>query len=117
MFTLIFMGVISLGCWAMVFACLRGCDWILISGYTLLPKEDKEKFKQQYDIVLMNKYIGKTMFLPISVVCTISMARMLLNFEWMISSWFNAVFIVIIVAMLVLCFCAAPKILGDRFKR
>ncbi|MCL1996280.1 MAG: hypothetical protein FWG63_08745 [Defluviitaleaceae bacterium] len=53
--------------WFFAIVCLKGCDWllvILISGFSLADKETKQKYREKNDIPAMNKYMGKTMFLP-----------------------------------------------------
>ena len=104
------------GLWAMTIICLRGCGWVLISGYSLLPKEDKDKFRQKYDVISMNKYLGKTVFMPLAAICSIVSLQILFEPVWMNSGWYTTVLIVAVVATVGSCFYAAAQVLGDRFK-
>jgi len=113
----ILMLAVSLLLWVMTVICLRGCNWILISGYSTLPKTDKEKFRARYDVVAMNKYTGKAIFLPMAVICTVGAAWMLFDPAWMRSPWFGVLFAVVAVAATGYMFYAVTRILGDRFKR
>ena len=107
--------IISLLCWAMTVICLRGVDWILISGVNTLPKAERQKYKEKHDMVAMNKFIGKKVFLPLAIICTITAVVILLDAPWMQTPWFAAVIIVACVALLAITFWAAAKIFGGNF--
>jgi hypothetical protein len=107
----------SFGLWAMTIICLRGCDWILISGYSLLPKEDKDKYRQKYDVISMNKYLGKTVFMPLAAICSITSLQILFEPAWMNSGWYTTVLIVAVFVTVGRCFYAVVQVLGDRFKK
>jgi len=62
---------------------VRGVDWILINGVNVLPKEDKQKFKEKYDMISMNKFIGTRMFLPLAVLCSFIVPLIIFEFEWL----------------------------------
>ena len=103
---------------AMTAFCLKGVDWILISGVNMLPKEDKQKFKEKHDMIAMNRLIGKRIFLPLTILCLACVLVLIFGIpEWMQSAWFGAVIVVAIIAALVLVFSALPKILGNHFEK
>ena len=105
------------GLWAMTIICLRGCGWILISGYSLLPKEDKDKFRQKYDVISMNKYLGKTVFMPLAIICSIISLQILFEPAWMDSGWYTTVLIIVVFVTVGSCLYAATQVLGDKFKK
>ena len=107
----------SFGLWAMAIICIRGCNWILISGYSLLPKKEKDKFRQKYDVISMNKYLGKTVFMPLAVICSIISFQILFEPAWMNSGWYTTVLIVAVFVAVGSCFYAVVQVLGDRFKK
>jgi hypothetical protein len=109
---------ITLFCATMTIFCLRGVDWILISGVNTLPKEDRRKFKERHDMIAMNKFIGKRVFLPATILCLGFMPFFFFeSHEWMQSAWFGAVIIAVVIAALVPVFSALPKILGSHFEK
>ena len=118
---MIFEGIIvillSLFFWVFTVICLNGCSWILISGYSMASKEEKEMYKKRYDVVAMNRYIGKTVLLPSAVFCTVLIPIIFL--QELISEQLIGVFIgTSSIAITVLCFYAAIKVLsGEKFKR
>jgi len=109
--------VLSLALWAAAIICMKGCNRMLISGYAMLPKEEREKLKEQYDIIAMNKYIGKTIFLPLAVVFMIIVVMICLEAAWMQSPWFGALIAIAAFAVLARCAYSAIQIFGDRFKK
>ena len=54
--------------WLLTIKCLKGCDWILVNGPNTMPKADKVKYKEQHDMVGLNRYIGKTILMPMSII-------------------------------------------------
>ncbi|MCL1996277.1 MAG: hypothetical protein FWG63_08730 [Defluviitaleaceae bacterium] len=56
--------------WFFAIACLKGCNWVLVTGYSIADKETKQKYREKNDVPAMNKYIGKTIFLPLAIVMT-----------------------------------------------
>ena len=69
---MIFVGIIilSLIFWILTVICLKGCNKIFISGYSTASDDEKKKYKEKYDVAAMNKFLGKVVFLPLSVFCT-----------------------------------------------
>jgi energy-converting hydrogenase Eha subunit H len=109
--------VLALLLWAAAIKCIIGCDWILVSGVNTLPKEEKQKYKEQHDMVAMNRYIGKRMLLPMAVVCSLYAAVMLIDTDLFRTVWFGTVIFVTTVAAMGLCFSAVVKVMGDMFKK
>jgi hypothetical protein len=102
--------------WAFTVICLKGCTHILISGYSLASKDEKRKYKEQYDVVAMNRYIGKMIFLPISLFCTVLIPTFFVN-DTMLER-FDVITGIGAITVLALCFYAAAKVLsGNKFKR
>ena len=98
--------------------CLKGVDRVLISGAGTLPKKERQKFKEKHDMIAMNKFIGRRVFLPLTVLNLAFLPFMAFNTPgWMQSAWFGAVMIVAIIAALVPVFSALPKILGNHFEK
>ena len=69
---MIFIGItiLSLIFWILMVICLKDCNKIIISGYSTASEDEKKKYKQKYDVAAMNKFLGKVVFLPLSVFCT-----------------------------------------------
>ena len=99
----IILSIVSLFLWILTAFTLKGVDWILISGVNTLPKEEKRKFKEKYDVVAMNKYAGKNIFLPTAVLCTLIVLLIFLGAEWKQSApvLFAVIMTVISVALIV----------------
>ena len=100
--------------------CLKGVDWILISGPNMLPKEDRQKYKDKHDMVALNRFIGKRVFLPSAVSCfAFSAIVSLVTFsdaEWVQSTWFAVIIVIVVIAFFVLVGSALPKIFGNHFE-
>ncbi|MCL1988654.1 MAG: hypothetical protein FWG64_11915 [Firmicutes bacterium] len=55
-------------------ACLLkkgGCNWILLSGESIVDKETKQLFRARHDVPAMNRYMAKTGYLPLAVTFTL----------------------------------------------
>ena len=61
------MQVGSIACWFFFAICFNGCDWDFNSTH---DKKDRKVFKEHYDVKAINKYLGKTLFLPLAVLLT-----------------------------------------------
>ena len=103
--------------WFMTIVTLKGVDWILLSGVNILPKEERRKYKEKHDMIAMNRFIGKRIFLPVSVAGTVFMPPLILGAEFVHSAWFVIPLVIAVVAMLLLIFSALPKILGSAFEK
>ena len=110
----IIVAVVSLLFWVLGAFCLSGLNKLLLSGNT---KKDAEKLKGQYDLISMNRYIGKTIIIPIAVIFSFISVWILFDFHFMSSTIFGVVFGIAVLAVTVLCFYAATQILGNRFKK
>ena len=109
------LGVLGLIFWILTIFTLRGVDWVLISGVTTLSKGERQKFKEKNNMTEMNRYIGKRVFLPIALMLSI-IAPLMLNANWMQSTWFGIVIFIVVIVVLVSIFSAIPKILGTTFE-
>jgi len=111
--------------WIMTVFTLKGVDWILISGVNTLPKEDRLKFKEKHDMVGMNRFAGKRIFLPLSIWMSIFaplfFSLMFFDSYWLQYTWYGTGYGIMIaicsVAMLVSVFSALPKIMGNNFEK
>lgn len=107
--------------WAITIKCLIGCDWILINGPNMLPKEDKIKFKAKHDMVGLNRYIGKTVLLSAAILFSLITIFVTLytqfNFAWVSSGWFAWPFVFVCIVLGVRMFVAVPKIMGTKFEK
>jgi hypothetical protein len=117
--------VLGLFSWIITFFTLRGVDWILISGVNTLPKEDRLKFKEKHDMVGMNRYAGKRIFLPVSlwvsIFAPLFFSLMLFDSDWLQSTWYGTFYGIVIaicsIIVLVSIFSALPKITGNNFEK
>jgi len=119
MIAVISLSVFSLFFWILTVLTLKGVDWILINGVNILPKEDKKKFKEQYDVIAMNKYVGKNIFLPTAILFSLIVPLVLLDTEWMQSKpvLFGIIIIIVSIAYIVYLVRATLKILDfDRWR-
>jgi hypothetical protein len=122
---LILYGVLSVFLFVMTAYTLKGVDWIIIIGVNTLPKADKQKFKEKHNMVEMNKYAGKRIFLPFSiwalVFAPLILSITLFNAEWMESTWYGTGYGIMIgifsIIVLISTFSALPKILGNAFEK
>jgi len=125
MIWLILYGVSTLLCWIFTAFTLRGVDWILISGVNMLPKEDKQKYKEKHNMVEMNRYIAKKTLLPVSIWLLIfapfMFSQFFFNAEWIETTWYGVGYIIIVIIsaiiMSISIFSAMPKILGNTFEK
>ncbi|MCL2202365.1 MAG: DUF3784 domain-containing protein [Defluviitaleaceae bacterium] len=103
----------SLGAWYMTYMCLRkkGCTWFMVSGYLTLPKEERAKYKAKFDVVAMNRFAGYRAYLPLSIILTLMIPLPLFQ-----ATWYGAILGMGAVIVLVLCFSAMPKLVGNHFE-
>ena len=104
--------IVAVCLWLLTIKCMRGCDWILISGPNIMPKEDKIKYKQQHDMIRMNKYLGKMVFIPASIITSMFVIAFALN--WDIADWIIGLSAVIMLVLSVPIFIAVFKISGTN---
>jgi len=102
--------------WIMTAVCMK-VDWIFVSGVNLLPKADRQKYKEKHDMRAMNRFIGKRIFMPLAVLFTIIAPISYVDAEWMQSAWFGVLLVIVVIATLVMIFTALPKILGNKFEK
>ena len=108
--------VLGLFCWAMTIICLN-VDWVMISGVNMLPKDERLKFKEKHDMRAMNKYIGKRMFLPSAIFCSIFTPIIFFEPAWVQSTWAGVVIFFACIVFIVYIISAVPKILGNKFEK
>jgi hypothetical protein len=108
--------IFALFFWIMTIICMN-VDWVMINGVNILPKEERQKFKEKHDMRAMNKFIGNRVFLPLAVL--LSALTPLIAFEpvWAQSNWVGIVILVAIVAVVIYIVSAVPKILGNKFEK
>jgi len=93
--------------------CLKGVDWVLINGVNTLSKEEQQEFKDKYDMIAMNRYIGKRILLPLALLCLIYVPIIAFEtLDWMQSAWFGILVIVVSIGGVVVLCSALPKILN-----
>jgi general stress protein CsbA len=106
----------------MTIFCLKGCNWVLLSGHNL-SKDDRKRFREQYDVITMNKYIGKMIFLPLALGGLISCVLLLISIlasndiAFFNSGWFATIIVFSALIFIALCFYAYVQVVGNRFKR
>ena len=114
---LILLIISTLFCGFMTIMCLKGVDWVMISG--IYGKDERQKFKNKYDTVAMNRYIGKMIMLPATILCAATIP--LFVFDLPDYSWLEAVLLITIaipvIAVIVLTCIAIPKVLGNYFEK
>jgi hypothetical protein len=102
--------------------CLKGCNWVLLSGYNL-SKDDRKRFREQYDVITMNKYIGKMIFLPLALGGIITCVLLFISFvfpndiAFFHSGWFATIIVFSALIFIALSFYALIQVLGNRFKK
>jgi len=120
MIAVIILSVISIFFWIMTAFTLKGVDWILINGVNLLPNEGKQEFRKKYDVFAINKYIGKNVFLPIAVICSLIVPLIYFDNEWLQSqpALFGIAITIISISFVVYLVRAAIKILDfEKWKK
>ena len=110
----IIVAIVSLMFWVFGAFCLRGINRFLLNGYT---KKEAEKAKEQFDVILMNRYIGKTIIIPIAIILTFISVWLLFDFHFMSSTVVGVAFGIATLAVIILCFYSVTQILGNRFKK
>ncbi|MCL2703332.1 MAG: DUF3784 domain-containing protein [Defluviitaleaceae bacterium] len=106
--------ITSLGLWIMAAVCMKGSNRIFLSGYIFLPKEDKDKFREEYDVIAMNKFIGKVILLPASAIISFSVIFLFLDEGY---TFLTAAFTVAALAVAGFCIYGAIQVMGGRFKK
>jgi len=99
--------------WSITYMCLRkkGCNWFMLSGYLTMPKDERAKYKAKFDVVAMNRYMGKMMFLPAAVL-----VALMIPLPFYPITWYGAVLGVGALVVSVLSFIAVPKVFGNAFE-
>jgi len=86
----------------------------------MLPKEERQKYKDKHDMVALNRFIGKRVFLPSATSCLAISAIVCLDAftdaEWVKSTWFAVFTIIVVIAFFVFVGSALPKIFGNHFE-
>jgi len=110
---ILFFSLFASGAWAMVYVCLRekGCNVFMVSGYLTLPKEDRVKYKAKFDVVAMNRYAGKWVYLPLAVTLTLMIPVPVYH-----AAWYGIILGTGAVITLALCFKALPGLIGTKFE-
>ena len=118
MFGIILLAIGLLFSWGMTYLTLRkkGCNWFMVSGYLTLPKKEKVKYKAKFDVVAMNRYSGKFMYFPMSVMLTLMMP-VVLELPWGLSTWYGTTLAILSILVVISCFKALWGIIGDRFEK
>jgi threonine/homoserine/homoserine lactone efflux protein len=113
----ILIAVCAVMLWVFTYFFIKGVDWIMISGVSTLPKEEKERYRKKHDVTAMNRYTGKMMLLPMAIIFTVGMVFRYVPLEagWMDSWWFSTIIIVALLGFLGWCFYVISQVLGNRF--
>jgi len=106
--------VLSLFFWIFGALCLRGLNKVLIAGFR---KADACAYKERFDVISQNRYIGKTMFFPLAFFSSIVAILLLFDVPFFNSTWFSVAFSIAALVVTGLCMFSATQILGNRFKR
>ena len=106
-------GTILMGIWAAV--CLKGCDWVFISGY--IHKDDRDKFRKEHDMPAMNRYLAKAIVIPLMMFFAVFQLLWLFVPQWIESTWFGIGAGLAAIILMVRIFSTLPRIFGDSFKR
>jgi hypothetical protein len=100
--------------WSMTFFTIKGVDWIIVSGPNMLPKEERQAYKEKHDMIAMNRFIGKRILLPLSVWGSVLIPSIFLSPEF--TAYYIFIGAVAGIAM-VLIFSAVPKLFGNHFEK
>ncbi|MDR0325826.1 MAG: hypothetical protein LBI19_07025 [Oscillospiraceae bacterium] len=105
--------------WAVTIVFLLGHGWAIKWIFcitTAIPKEEKEKYKQSFDIVKASRFIGIRFFLPIFIVGSIGIVRMYITGVKMDSSWIGIAIGVVAIASLGYGLYSFRHVFSDRFR-
>jgi len=105
--------IFSLFSWLMTYLCLRekGLNVYLVSGYMTMNKADRVKEKAKYDVIAMNRYSGRMIYWPLSVLLS-----MLVPLPFLQTVWYGVLVGIGSIIVVVMCFMALPKLLGTKFE-
>ena len=100
----------------MTFFCFRGVDWVMLNG--MIFKADRDKYRQKHDMIAMNRFIGKRIFLP-NTILLLTLLPML--FDWpeghIMTTIVPMLFFIVAIIVIVSTFFAIPKIFGTHFEK
>ena len=110
----IVLAAIGLTCWVIGIKSVIGWDRVQLSD---VSRKDEEWFKGEYDVIAMNRFLGKTVWLP-SAVFT-SVYAILFSLERPIgpSPVSISVFVITLITLGGLITYGFIRARGDRFKR
>ena len=103
----------ALGAWGMTYFCLRakGSNLFTPSGYLTLPKDERAKYKAKYDVIAMNRYSGKMVYLPLALLLTAMIPLPVYH-----ATWYGIIVGMGGVVVLGMYFVAVPKLVGNYFE-
>ena len=113
------MFIASLAWLIMAGICIKGCNWTYVLGFS--KKVDSERF----DLVSMNRYIGKMMLLPhaayvLIMLSIIHLFSPLSGHNWLNIPgyiWLLVIALISTITLLGLYFYAVQQLRGARFMR
>lgn len=110
--------------WVATVFFLLGYGENLIAGYNTLSKEEKLKYKEKNNVAARNKYLGKTILLPMSLLFSIILLTDFLGITEVVSGygvvntigppWFTVLLVLVIITH---CAYVVIQLNSDRFKR
>ena len=106
--------LMSMMCWLFGIICLRGLNIVLLSG---VSRKDALCFKEQFDVIAMNKYMSTTMLFPLGGFLSITAILLIAEIPFMRSTVFIVLYSIAAIAIVLLCFYTVTQVLGNRFKR
>jgi len=103
--------------WIFTICTMVGVDWILVSGINILPKAERERYRETHDVVAMNQFIGWRILLPISILLTIITFAYIIGGTFLTTAGFATVLAIFILITVILVFSGAVKLFGDFFEK
>ena len=114
------MPIVGIAWLVMAVVCIKGCNWTYVWGFT--KRKDSEKF----DLIAMNRYIGKMMLLPFAAwtLALWSIAHFFISLPghtWLLDvpgvTWFFVIAAISTIILLGSCYYTTKQLRGARFMR
>ena len=106
--------VIGFACWVIGIKSLMGWNRVQLSD---VSRKDEEWFKGEYDVIAMNKFLGKMVWIPTAIFLSAFTVMSFLEWPYGASIPFWVVFVIAIFSLGGLLTYGIIQARGDRFKR
>ncbi|MCL2046421.1 MAG: hypothetical protein FWG88_08565 [Oscillospiraceae bacterium] len=106
--------IISMICWIFGIICFKGLNVVLLSG---VSRKDALRFKEQFDVIAMNKFMSTTMFFPLGSFLTITAILLIVETPFMRSTIFSVLYLIVAIVIVSISIYTVTQVLGNRFKK